>query len=321
MILCATIHTLFADCPISLFLCSNTYALHFAFKHILKNKQVIIITNSDEGWVKYSAERWLPNLIPILANYRIISARTRYEKFYPNQPLCWKAAAFAHEANEHFCALEDARALLERECSHRLLSTSTNTTSSAYSSPGVVSDGDSIQDIDMASTDVSSHMTGENDDSSLEEELDSPGAAGSEGEAWVGEVVSPLPSSYTATTTSEPSTLPPSMKREIVSFGDSIEERTAVRIVSDQLDATPKSVKFLTNPTPNQIIGQLVMLTHHMTYVGEYKSDLDLEISSRQAEKCALGYLHRRGLVTSALAATNNTMTTPQQSSMHASFF
>lgn len=283
------------------------------------NTQVIIITNSDEGWVKYSAERWLPNLIPILANYRIISARTRYEKFYPNQPLCWKAAAFAHEANEHFCALEDARALLERECSHRL---STSTTSS-YSSPGVVSDGDSIQDIDMASTDVSSHMTGgENDDSSLEEESDSPGAM-SAGEAWVGEVVSPLPSSYTSTaTTSEQPTLsaPPLIKREIVSFGDSIEERTAVRIVSDQLDATPKSVKFLTNPTPNQIIGQLVMVTHHMAYVGEHKADLDLEISSRQAEKCALGYLYRRGLGAAELAATN-TMTTPHQSSINASFF
>jgi len=279
---------------------SNTYK---------RSTQVLIITNSDEGWVKYSAERWLPNLIPILANYRIISARTRYEKFYPNQPLCWKAAAFAHEANEHFCALEDARALLERECSHRLSTGGGSTTASSYSSPGVVSDGDSIQDIDMASTDVSSHMTGENDDSSLEEESDSPGGAmsagGEEGGGWVGEVVSSLPSSFTATTLEEqttPSAPPPtpimlsqSMKREIVSFGDSIEERTAVRIVSDQLDATPKSVKFLTNPTPNQIIGQLVMLTHHMTYVGEHKSDLDLEISSRQAEKCATGYLHRRG--------------------------
>lgn len=282
--------------------------LTIAFKHIQTITQVLIITNSDEGWVKYSAERWLPNLIPILANYRIISARTRYEKFYPNQPLCWKAAAFAHEANEHFCALEDARALLERECSHRL-STGGSTTASSYSSPGVVSDGDSIQDIDMASTDVSSHMTGENDDSSLEEESDSPGGAmsagGEEEGGWVGEVVSSLPSSFTATTLEEqttPSAPPPtpimlsqSMKREIVSFGDSIEERTAVRIVSDQLDATPKSVKFLTNPTPNQIIGQLVMLTHHMTYVGEHKSDLDLEISSRQAEKCATGYLRRRG--------------------------
>lgn len=171
-----------------------------------------------------------------------------------------------------------------------------------------MSDGDSIQDIDMASTDVSSHMTGENDDSSLEEESDSPGGAmsagGEEGGGWVGEVVSSLPSSFTATTLEEQTTpsaptpimLSQSMKREIVSFGDSIEERTAVRIVSDQLDATPKSVKFLTNPTPNQIIGQLVMLTHHMTYVGEHKSDLDLEISSRQAEKCATGYLqHRRG--------------------------
>lgn len=303
----------------SLFPFINAYAL--LLHSNTTNTQVIIITNSDEGWVKYSAERWLPNLIPILANYRIISARTRYEKFYPHQPLCWKAAAFAHEANEYFCALEDARALLERECSHRL---STSTTSS-YSSPGVVSDGDSIQDIDMASTDVSSHMTGENDDSSLEEESDSPGAMRA-GEAWFGAVVSPLPSSYTttATTSEQPTYSAPtqSMKREIVSFGDSIEERTAVRIVSDQLDATPKSVKFLTNPTPNQIIGQLVMLTHHMAYVGEHKSDLDMEISSRQAEKCAFGYFHRRGLVTSAAAlAATNTMMTPQQSSINASFF
>ena len=42
----------------------------------------------------------MPNLVPVIAKYRIVSARTRYERFYPNQPLCWKAAAFAHEVNE-----------------------------------------------------------------------------------------------------------------------------------------------------------------------------------------------------------------------------
>ncbi|KAL3826536.1 hypothetical protein ACHAXA_003600 [Cyclostephanos tholiformis] len=238
--------------------------------------EVIIITNSDEGWVKYSAERYLPNLIPVLRRYRIISARTRYEKFYPNQPLCWKAAAFAHEVNEHFRTLEESRRLLERECGHRA-------SSSSSTAPGCE---ESVQDLDMASTDVSSL-----DDSYLDEGegsicSSSSSTARHDGGGGGG---SPPPSSSSSCPT--PPILP---RREIVSIGDSIEERTAVRIVSDQLDATPKSVKFLNNPTPAQIIGQLTMMTHHMTYVCEHETDLDLEISQGQADKCASGYLARR---------------------------
>lgn len=201
--------------------------------------QVIIITNSDDGWVKYSAERYLPGLLPILKNYRIVSARTRYEKFYPNQPLCWKAAAFAHEANEHFCGVEES-ALLD-SCSK------------------LSSD---LPDMDVVSTDDSS--MGEGSISSHEE---SPGF------------------------NSQDSC--PVYRREIVSFGDSMEERTAVKIVSDQLSSTPKSVMFLSNPTPTQIIGQLTMLTHHMGFVCKNSCDLDLEISQKQAEKCAAGYLSK----------------------------
>ncbi|KAL3799881.1 hypothetical protein ACHAW5_004393 [Stephanodiscus triporus] len=254
--------------------------------------EVIIITNSDEGWVKYSAERYLPNLIPVLKSYRIISARTRYEKFYPNQPLCWKAAAFAHEVNEHFCSLEDARDLLERECGHR--------------GGAPCSDGDSVQDLDMASTDVSSL-----DDSSLEGDgsvaSESPGVGGGGGGGGGGWANPPRgvdggPLAATAVAP-PPSPHPPgprparaTIRREVVSFGDSVEERTAVKIVSDQLDAVPKSVKFLNNPTPAQIVGQLAMITHHMGFVCDHVGDLDLEISHKQAERCASGYLARRGL-------------------------
>ena len=46
-----------------------------------KYGEVIIITNSDDGWVDYSAETYVPNLLPVLPNYRIVSARTRYEQF------------------------------------------------------------------------------------------------------------------------------------------------------------------------------------------------------------------------------------------------
>ena len=233
----------------------------FVFRHLqirltrlfalLPTSQVIIITNSDDGWVKYSAERYLPNLLPTLKKYRIVSARTRYEKFYPNQPLCWKAAAFAHEVNEHFCSLDEA--LLDRECSNAKF--------------------EDVPDVDMVSTDDSS--LGDSISTSDEKSL-SPGSC--------------VPSSDVDGKQSTSV----SYRREIISFGDSMEERTAVKIVSDQLDAIPKSVMFLSNPTPTQIIGQLTMLTHHMNFVCEHASDLDLEISQKQAEKCAQSYLNRK---------------------------
>lgn len=83
------------------------------------------------------------------------------------------------------------------------------------------------------------------------------------------------------------------MKREIISFGDSMEERTAVRIVADQLDATPKSVMFVQSPTPIQIIGQLHMLYNHMKFVCDNTDCLDLEISQEQAQRCAESYLKK----------------------------
>lgn len=179
--------------------------------------QVIIITNSDEGWVNFSAEKYCPKLLPVVAKYRVVSARTSYEKFYPGQPLCWKAAAFAHEVNEIFEQLRD----------------------------------DANSCASMEGTDVSST-------SSMESEE---------------EDITP--------------------RREIISFGDSLEERTATNIVAKQLDALPKSVMFLNNPSPLQIIGQLHMLTDHMHYVCDNPKSLDLKISSDQANRFAQSYLRK----------------------------
>jgi hypothetical protein len=177
---------------------------------------VIIITNSDEGWVKFSAEKYCPKLLPVVAKYRVVSARTGYEKFYPGQPLCWKAAAFAHEVNEIYAQLRE--------------------------------DGNDCASMEL--TDVSS--------------------------------ASSIESAEEISTT-----------REIISFGDSGEERTATNIVSKQLDALPKSVMFLSNPTPLQIIGQLHMLTNQMRFVCDNEKSLDLKITSDQADRFALSYLKK----------------------------
>lgn len=157
--------------------------------------------------------------MPIVDKYRIVSARTRYERFYPNQPLCWKAAAFAHEVNEIYETVDS-----KMDCDDDV-----------NASVG-----------SLESTDVSS------DESTLD--------------------------SY-------------SKVKEIISFGDSMEERTAVRIVSGQMSAVPKSVMFIPSPSPLEIIGQLNMVTSHMKYVCNHDSSLDLQISPEQAQQCAEAYL------------------------------
>lgn len=184
---------------------------------------MIIITNSDDGWVKFSCERFVPRLLSVVEKYRVVSARTLYERFYPSQPLCWKAAAFAHEVNEFY--------------------------------------------------DPKSQTSGEDD------ELNTSGQS--------------LESTDVSSSSSEDS-----QQRQIISFGDSIEERTAVRIVADQLSAIPKSVMFIPTPSPADIVGQLHMLTSHMKYVCEHADSLDLEISPEQAGLCAENYMKRNRLTT-----------------------
>lgn len=154
-----------------------------------------------------------------MEKYRVVSARTGYERFYPGQPLCWKAAAFAHEVNEIF-----ERDLDSYDLKHVNRS--------------------------LESTDVSSAS----DDSYQSVSID---------------------------------------RREILSFGDSMEERTAVKIVAEQLAATPKSVMFVQSPTPTQIIGQLEIVTGHMKFLCTNNAELDLEISRNQADRSADSFMRR----------------------------
>lgn len=146
----------------------------------LKVGTVVIITNAEAGWVEYSAKRFMPRLLPLLQTMRVVSARSTYERFYPGAPLCWKAAAFAHEANQVFSG------------------------------------------------------------------------AGSDG----------------------------AVAREIISFGDSNEERTAVKIAAGQLDATAKSIKFVDLPNPEQLRKQVETVTSWLTWVCSHTAELDLMLMS-----------------------------------------
>lgn len=97
----------------------------------------------------------------------------------------------------------------------------------------------------------------------------------------------------------------PHQANEVISFGDSNEERTAVQIVSKQLNATSKSVMFVSSPTPVQIIGQLQLISQYMRYVCEHKSTIDLEIIPELAEACADKYLRKAHRMSDYLQPSN----------------
>jgi hypothetical protein len=74
--------------------------LEIAIESILRRAmelgETMIVTNGNRTWVQDSAQRFLPGLLPILAQVRVVSARGLFEEMYPGDPFMWKHAAFEH---------------------------------------------------------------------------------------------------------------------------------------------------------------------------------------------------------------------------------
>jgi hypothetical protein len=60
----------------------------------LRLGHTFIITNAMNGWVEYSAAKYVPDLLPVLQKVRVISARGKYEAQYPGEVSKWKIQAF-----------------------------------------------------------------------------------------------------------------------------------------------------------------------------------------------------------------------------------
>ena len=143
------------------------------------NCKVVIITNADEDWVRFSSQQFLPRIVPLLQNLRVVSAR-RYEHLYPGRRVCWKAAAFTHVAKAFF-----------------------------------------------------------------------------HGE--------------------DPSGTRP---REIVSIGDSNDERLAVRAAAAPLDATAKAIKLVDAPSLDTVACQLVAVTAALPFLAAAKTSVDVDVAA-----------------------------------------
>lgn len=58
-----------------------------------------IVTNAASGWVEYSASLFFPKILYILKEILIISARSWFDKEFPNNSKMWKKACFEEISN------------------------------------------------------------------------------------------------------------------------------------------------------------------------------------------------------------------------------
>jgi len=69
----------------------------------LKSGHTYIITNASAGWVEYSAAKWMPEILPMLRQVQVISARERFEAEFPDDINQWKIQAFL-EVQRHMAS-------------------------------------------------------------------------------------------------------------------------------------------------------------------------------------------------------------------------
>lgn len=86
-------------------------------KMAMSQATVMIITNSQEGWVLLSATKFIPGVVPLLKQCTIVSARSRYEHAYPDDPYKWKECAFREISATHVISFGDSHT--EREAVHK----------------------------------------------------------------------------------------------------------------------------------------------------------------------------------------------------------
>jgi len=77
-------------------LCELEQAVGSILRNAMTLGETLIVTNGNRTWVRDSAARFLPGLLPLLSELTVVSARALFEDVYPGDPFMWKIAAFEH---------------------------------------------------------------------------------------------------------------------------------------------------------------------------------------------------------------------------------
>eukprot|EP00443_Scrippsiella_acuminata_P010751 CAMPEP_0115216686 /NCGR_PEP_ID=MMETSP0270-20121206/25467_1 /TAXON_ID=71861 /ORGANISM="Scrippsiella trochoidea, Strain CCMP3099" /LENGTH=275 /DNA_ID=CAMNT_0002630533 /DNA_START=65 /DNA_END=892 /DNA_ORIENTATION=+ len=63
---------------------------------------VVIVTNAEHGWIELSCQKFMPTLVPVLEDIKILSARSQWECKGVAQPSAWKLLTFHGEIDLFF---------------------------------------------------------------------------------------------------------------------------------------------------------------------------------------------------------------------------
>jgi len=82
----------------------------------LRMGHTYIITNSVAGWVEHSATIWVPELLPLLKQVQIVSARDTYEDEFPDDAGQWKLQAFLEVCRQLTSPIENLVVIGDSDC-------------------------------------------------------------------------------------------------------------------------------------------------------------------------------------------------------------
>merc|ERR1712137_207421 len=68
--------------------------------------RVVLVTNAERGWVELTCQKFLPMLVPLLEDLKVLSARSAYEKDSIAAPSLWKSLAFQSEISRFYGMLD-----------------------------------------------------------------------------------------------------------------------------------------------------------------------------------------------------------------------
>lgn len=221
--------------------------------------EVVIITNAETGWVELSAQRFLPGLAPLVKTMKVVSARSTYERAFPDNPYDWKVAAFRHEVTERVARWkgeEERLKELRRRQEEEPVVISTTAAAAAFAGTGA-----GKNNLPSASSVVvPSRKT------TPEPVLTKKGLKDMK------------KGSSNSNNNKRQEQIPP--QRTVISFGDSVHERDAVWTVTEELDnAVTKSIKFVERPTLEQLCREVNLVRDCLEYVCTYDGDLDLMLT------------------------------------------
>ena len=214
---------------------------------------VVVVTNAERGWVELSCSRFMPNVMKVLRNCKVVSARSTFEQLYPSSTIEWKRRAIKMVLDE----VLDTDIDISRVSIHK--------TSPRHDEEEKETSSHSIEDRESVESKEYSEST---------------------------EPMNSTVSSMDTDVHRDQRTYPVVDVLQVLSFGDSLVERQAVFDVTKCITlkenrvkmVKTKSVKLTAGPSIHWLLDELNTIQRSFVQILQHPHDLDFQVFVQQKE-------------------------------------